>query len=215
MAELSTLRTTLRATLAATGHLPVAVLDSADDAVSVAGELVAGGLPLIEITLRTPASLDAIRAVAAAVPGICLGAGTVLTAEQVDTAVAAGAAFIVSPGLSPAVLRRAEERGVPAVPGVSTASEVQRALELGHDLLKFFPAAAAGGPMLLKAFAAPFPSAMFIPTGGITPDTAADYLDLPNVTAVGGSWFVDRRAVSEGRVDGVTTAVREALRRHS
>jgi 2-dehydro-3-deoxyphosphogluconate aldolase/(4S)-4-hydroxy-2-oxoglutarate aldolase len=203
--------TTLWNILETTRTLPVVVLEDATSAVPVAEALIEGGLPLIEITLRTPTALEAIRSVAAEVPQICVGAGTVLDASQVDDAVDAGASFIVSPGLSESVVSRASERNIPVIPGVSTASDIQRALELGFTRMKFFPANVAGGPPAVKAFASPFGEAVFIPTGGISQSTAADYLTLPNVLAVGGSWVVNPESVRRHEFGRITEAARTAV----
>lgn len=194
-----------------TRTLPVVVLDDAAAAVPVAEALVAGGVPIIEVTLRTPVAMEAIRAISEAVPDIHLGAGTVLTTDQVDAAVDAGATFLVSPGLSAEVLARAAERGVVAIPGVATASEIQQALSLGHTRMKFFPAATSGGAAAVKAFASPFQAATFVPTGGITAETAASYLELSNVLAVGGSWIVDRGAVAAGEFHRIEAAAVAAV----
>lgn len=181
----------LREALTAAAILPVLVIDDAAIAHSLAEILRDGGFPLVEITLRTPAALDSIRAMAE-VEGVLVGAGTVTTPGQVNAAVVAGAGFIVSPGLSPAVISRARELDTPAVPGVVTPTEIMTAVDLGVDLLKFFPAEASGGIRALAALGAPFPQVRFIPTGGITTETAGAYLALPNVAAVGGSWIATR-----------------------
>ncbi|MEU6084998.1 bifunctional 4-hydroxy-2-oxoglutarate aldolase/2-dehydro-3-deoxy-phosphogluconate aldolase [Streptomyces sp. NPDC047108] len=170
--------------------VPVVVLDDAADAVPLARALVAGGLPAIEVTLRTPAAPAAIRAVADAVPDAVVGAGTVLSPEDVTTAASAGARFLVSPGWTERLLDAARASGLPFLPGVSTASEVVALLERGVSEMKFFPAEAAGGTAYLTSLASPLPRARFCPTGGIGPDTAAAYLALPNVGCVGGSWMV-------------------------
>ncbi|MGW7002505.1 bifunctional 4-hydroxy-2-oxoglutarate aldolase/2-dehydro-3-deoxy-phosphogluconate aldolase [Streptomyces sp. NPDC054933] len=170
--------------------IPVVVLEDADDAVPLARALVAGGLPAIEITLRTPAALGAIRKIAAEVPEATVGAGTVLTPQQVSAAVAAGARFLVSPGWTDLLLAAMRESGVPCLPGVSTTSEVVALLERGVTEMKFFPAEAAGGAAYLKSLAAPFPGARFCPTGGIDAERAPRYLALPNVGCVGGTWMI-------------------------
>ncbi|SFY50131.1 bifunctional 4-hydroxy-2-oxoglutarate aldolase/2-dehydro-3-deoxy-phosphogluconate aldolase [Streptomyces sp. F-1] len=177
--------------------VPVVVLPDASVAVPLARALVAGGLPAIEVTLRTPAALDAIRAIADEVPRAVVGAGTVITPEQVDACVAAGARFLVSPGWTQALLDAMRGSGVPFLPGVSTASEVVALLERGVRDMKFFPARAAGGPEYLRSLAGPLPQARFCPTGGIGPATAPEYLALPNVGCVGGSWMVPADAVAE------------------
>ncbi|MGZ0234451.1 bifunctional 4-hydroxy-2-oxoglutarate aldolase/2-dehydro-3-deoxy-phosphogluconate aldolase [Streptomyces sp. CPS1] len=177
--------------------VPVVVLPDASVAVPLARALVAGGLPAIEVTLRTPGALDAIRAIADEVPQAVVGAGTVITAEQVDACVAAGARFLVSPGWTPSLLDAMRASGVPFLPGVSTASEVVALLERGVGDMKFFPARAAGGTEYLRSLAGPLPQARFCPTGGIGPATAPEYLALPNVGCVGGSWMVPADAVAE------------------
>lgn len=169
--------------------VPVVVLDDASDAADVAKALLAGGITCAEITLRTPAAVDAIAA-AAKVPGFIVGAGTVLTAEQVDQCVEAGAQFIVSPGIDDEVIARAAERAVTAIPGVATGTEVQRAVKFGLSRLKLFPAGPMGGPDILSAFAGPFPNVSFLPSGGIGAGNAGTYLAAPNVFAISGSWMV-------------------------
>ncbi|WP_432026592.1 bifunctional 4-hydroxy-2-oxoglutarate aldolase/2-dehydro-3-deoxy-phosphogluconate aldolase [Streptomyces sp. 1222.5] len=176
--------------------VPVVVLSDPADAVPLARALVAGGLPAIEVTLRTPAAREAIRAVAAEVPDAVVGAGTVITPEQVDACVAAGARFLVSPGWTEALLAAMRGSGVPFLPGVSTTSEVVALLERGVREMKFFPAQAAGGTAYLKSLAGPLPQARFCPTGGIGAATAPEYLALPNVGCVGGSWMVPADAVA-------------------
>ncbi|MFE0412947.1 bifunctional 4-hydroxy-2-oxoglutarate aldolase/2-dehydro-3-deoxy-phosphogluconate aldolase [Streptomyces tendae] len=190
--------------------VPVVVVDDLADAVPLARALVAGGLPAIEVTLRTPVALDAIRAVAAEVPGAVVGAGTVVTAAQVREVVAAGARFLVSPGWTDALLEAMRASGVPFLPGVSTTSEVVALLERGVREMKFFPAEAAGGTAYLKALAAPLPQARFCPTGGITPASAPEYLALPNVGCVGGSWMLPKDAVADGDWGRVEALAREA-----
>jgi 2-dehydro-3-deoxyphosphogluconate aldolase/(4S)-4-hydroxy-2-oxoglutarate aldolase len=169
--------------------IPVLVLDGTLDAAALAETLVAAGLPVIEVTLRTPAALPAISAMAA-VPGAIVGAGTVLDAPQLGKAVDAGAKFIVSPGLTKSLAAAAREAAVPYLPGVATASDILRGLELGLDRFKFFPAEAAGGRAALVALSVPFARARFCPTGGIRLDAVADWLKLPSVLCVGGSWLL-------------------------
>ncbi|MER7193621.1 bifunctional 4-hydroxy-2-oxoglutarate aldolase/2-dehydro-3-deoxy-phosphogluconate aldolase [Streptomyces flaveolus] len=176
--------------------VPVVVVDDLSDAVPLARALVAGGLPAIEVTLRTPVAVDAIRAIAEEVPGAVVGAGTVITPEQVGEVVAAGARFLVSPGWTDTLLEAMRGSGVPFLPGVSTTSEVVALLERGVREMKFFPAEAAGGTAYLKALAAPLPQARFCPTGGIGPASAPEYLALPNVGCVGGSWMLPKDAVA-------------------
>ncbi|MGW5426164.1 bifunctional 4-hydroxy-2-oxoglutarate aldolase/2-dehydro-3-deoxy-phosphogluconate aldolase [Streptomyces sp. NPDC004059] len=178
--------------------VPVVVVSDAADAVPLARALVAGGLPAIEVTLRTPGALDAIRAIAGEVPEAVVGAGTVLTPEQVGVCVAAGARFLVSPGWTDKLLEAMRGSGVPFLPGVSTTSEVVALLERGVREMKFFPAQAAGGTAYLRSLAGPLPQARFCPTGGIGPQTAPEYLSLPNVGCVGGSWMVPADAVAAG-----------------
>ncbi|GHF71388.1 bifunctional 4-hydroxy-2-oxoglutarate aldolase/2-dehydro-3-deoxy-phosphogluconate aldolase [Streptomyces griseosporeus] len=190
--------------------LPVVVVDDAADAVPLARALVAGGLPAIEVTLRTPAALESIRAIAGAVPDAVVGAGTVLTPGQVAESVAAGARFLVSPGWTDVLLEAMRGAGVPFLPGVSTATEVVALLERGVREMKFFPAQAAGGTAYLRSLAGPLPQARFCPTGGIGPDTAPDYLALPNVGCVGGSWMLPADAVAARDWGRVERLAREA-----
>ncbi|MDI9834467.1 MULTISPECIES: bifunctional 4-hydroxy-2-oxoglutarate aldolase/2-dehydro-3-deoxy-phosphogluconate aldolase [unclassified Streptomyces] len=190
--------------------VPVVVVDDPSDAVPLARALVAGGLRAIEVTLRTPAALDAIRAVADAVPDAVVGAGTVLTPGQVTRSVEAGARFLVSPGWTDALLDAMRASGVPYLPGVSTASEVVALLERGVRELKFFPAEAAGGTAYLRSLYGPLPQVRFCPTGGIGPGSAPDYLALPNVACVGGSWMLPADAVAARDWGRVETLAREA-----
>lgn len=190
--------------------LPVVVVEDAADAVPLARALVAGGLPAIEVTLRTPAALDVIRAIAAEVPEAVVGAGTVITPAQVAQSVAAGARFLVSPGWTDVLLAAMRESGVPFLPGVSTVSEVVALLERGVREMKFFPARAAGGTAYLKSLAGPLPQARFCPTGGIGLADAPEYLALPNVGCVGGTWIVPADAVAAGDWGRVETLAREA-----
>ncbi|MFJ7954849.1 bifunctional 4-hydroxy-2-oxoglutarate aldolase/2-dehydro-3-deoxy-phosphogluconate aldolase [Streptomyces sp. NPDC096319] len=176
--------------------VPVVVIEDADDAVPLARALVAGGLPLIEVTLRTPAALDAVRAIAAEVPGAVVGAGTVVSAAGVADAVGAGARFLVSPGWTERLLGALRDSGVPFLPGVSTTSEVVALLEHGVEDMKFFPAEAAGGVPYLTSLAGPLPRARFCPTGGVSLASAPGYLALPNVGCVGGTWMVPPDALA-------------------
>ena len=191
----------------------VAVIDQADDAVPLAGALLAGGLNTIEVTFRTAAAAAAIARIRRELPAACVGAGTLLTAEQVKQAVDAGAQFGVSPGLSEAVSTAAHNLKLPLFPGVVTPSEIMRALELGWQTLKFFPAATFGGVNALKALAGPFghTGVKFIPTGGITAATLADYLALPSVAAVGGSWMAERQLVAAKQWDKITALTAAAM----
>ncbi|MFI7410038.1 bifunctional 4-hydroxy-2-oxoglutarate aldolase/2-dehydro-3-deoxy-phosphogluconate aldolase [Streptomyces sp. NPDC049627] len=190
--------------------VPVVVVDDPSDAVPLARALVAGGLPAIEVTLRTPAAPEAIRAIADAVPDAVVGAGTVITPEQVAEAASAGARFLVSPGWTDVLLDAMHGSGVPYLPGVSTTSEVVALLERGVREMKFFPAEAAGGTAYLKSLYGPLPQARFCPTGGIGPATAPAYLALPNVGCVGGSWMLPQDAVAARDWGRVEALAREA-----
>ena len=190
--------------------VPVVVVDDPADAVPVARALVAGGLPVIELTLRTPVALDAIRAIASEVPEILVGAGTIVTPGQAKDALDAGAQFLVSPGSTPSLLGAMADTGLPFLPGTATVSEVLAVLEAGYTELKFFPAEASGGAAFLKSVAAPVPAARFCPTGGITAATAPSYLALPNVGCVGGSWLTPADALASGDWGRVTELARAA-----
>ena len=186
--------------------IPVLVVDDAGHAVTIAAALVAGGLPVIEVTLRTPAALDAVRAMAA-VPGAIVGAGTVLNPAQLDQAQAAGARFIVSPGLTEPLARAAAAAAIPFLPGTSTAADIMRGLDLGLTRFKFFPAVAAGGLPALTALSAPLADARFCPTGGITLASAPDWLAHPAVLCVGGTWIVPKGTPDAAQI---TARAREA-----
>ncbi len=186
--------------------IPVLVVDDVRHAVPIAQALVAGGLPVLEVTLRTACAIDAIREMKQ-VPGAIVGAGTVLNAADLDKALAAGSEFIVSPGLTPALGKAAVKTGVPFLPGTANASDIMLGLDLGLTRFKFFPAAASGGIPALKAIAAPFGMARFCPTGGITQDNAADWLALDAVLCVGGSWLVGKGAPD---VDAIRAAAARA-----
>ncbi|WP_067903566.1 bifunctional 4-hydroxy-2-oxoglutarate aldolase/2-dehydro-3-deoxy-phosphogluconate aldolase [Nocardia vaccinii] len=195
--------------------VPVVVLDDPERAVPLARALLDGGVGIIEITLRTNAALPAIEAIAAEVPEMVVGAGTLVTPLQVEAAVAAGARFLVSPGTTPNLLDALADTGLPYLPGVATISEILTVLERGITEMKFFPAESSGGTTALRAFAGPLPQARFCPTGGITPATARDYLALPNVGCVGGSWLTPAAALAAADWPGIrdraaaTTARRE------
>lgn len=178
--------------------VPVVALDEERDAVLLSAALKSAGLPIAEITFRTTAAADAIAAIAAADPAFLVGAGTILTTAEVDRAAAAGARFIMTPGLNPKVVARALAAGIPIFPGVSTPSDVERAMELGVRTLKFFPAVQGGGTAYLKALHGPYPGVRFVPTGGITEANLAEFLALPNVLACGGSWMVERALIKAG-----------------
>jgi 2-dehydro-3-deoxyphosphogluconate aldolase / (4S)-4-hydroxy-2-oxoglutarate aldolase len=190
--------------------IPVVALEDAEDAVPLARALVAGGLPVIEVTLRTPAALAAIERIAAEVPDAVVGAGTVVLGDQIARTVRAGARFLVSPGSTPALLDAMETSGVPFLPGASTASEVLALTERGIAVAKLFPAEAVGGVATLKAFAGPFADMRFCPTGGIDREKAARYLALENVACVGGSWMVPAAAIRAGEWATIERLARDA-----
>ena len=192
--------------------IAVVTIDDPAHAAPLARALVAGGVPGVEITLRTPAALDAI-AEAAEVPGAIVGAGTVLSGEDLAASAERGAVFAVSPGLTPSLLQAASSAPVPLLPGVATASELMLGLEAGLRRFKFFPAEAAGGRAVLKGLAGPFPQARFCPTGGVSPENAQAYLDLPNVVCVGGSWLAPPQLMAAGDWTGIEALAREATRR--
>ena len=196
--------------LAVARIVPVIVLDDAADAGPLADALLAGGIDCAEITLRTPAGLAAVQALAHR-DDILVGAGTVLTAAQTDEAVAAGARFVVSPGLGLDVVSRAQQLGVAVLPGVATATELQTAAAAGLGSVKFFPAGALGGLGMLDALAGPFPGMRFMPSGGVTAENAADYLAHPSVFAVGGSWMVPRTLIGAGRFAEITALCRRTV----
>lgn len=190
--------------------VPVVIVDDVAHAVPMARALVAGGIRTIEVTLRTPAALEAIRAIAAEVPEAVVGVGTVLDAQQLEAARAAGARFAVSPGVSPRLLDAADAGALPLLPGVATVGEAMTLLERGYRHLKLFPAVPVGGVALLKAWASPLPQLRFCPTGGIKPDTAHDFLALPNVACVGGSWLTPKDKLKAGDWAGIERLAREA-----
>lgn len=193
------------------GLVPVVAIDRAEDASKLGQALLNGGLPCAEITFRTAAAQDAIRLIATECPEVLVGAGTVLSVEQAEQAVSAGAKFIVSPGFDPDVVDWCLANKVPVTPGVVTPTEVALALKKGINVLKFFPAEAAGGVKLLKAIAAPYGGVKFIPTGGISASNLADYLSLPMVHACGGSWMVKKQLIADGAFDTITKLAREAV----
>ena len=172
------------------GIVPVVKIDRAEDALPLAKALCAGGLPCAEVTFRTDAAAEAIRIMTENFPNMCVGAGTVLNAEQVDAAVAAGARFIVSPGLNPRTVRYCQEKGVPITPGTSSPSDIEQAIELGLEVVKFFPAEVFGGLAAVKALSAPFPEMRFVPTGGVTLRNLKEFLACDAVAAVGGSFMM-------------------------
>lgn len=192
--------------------IPVVVIHDLEAAVPMARALVAGGITAIEVTLRTPVALEAIRAIAAEVEGATVGVGTVLVALDLDAAHRAGARFAVSPGMSPHLLDAADDNPLPLLPGVATASEAMSLLERGYRHLKFFPAVPAGGHQLLGAWASPLPRIRFCPTGGINLTNAKDFLVLPNVLCVGGSWLTPADKLAAGDWPAIELLAREASR---
>lgn len=193
------------------GLIPVVSIDDVEKAVPLAKALIAGGLPAAEITFRTPAAEQAIRRIHEAFPGMLLGAGTILTTEQADRAIAAGASFLVAPGLNPKVVKHAQQKGVLMLPGCSTPSDMEAALELGLTAVKFFPAEAAGGLPMLKAMAAPYRQLSFMPTGGITPENLTKYLSFKRVLACGGSFMVKEELIAAGDFAAITALTRKAV----
>ena len=200
----------IRSILAASPVMPVIVLDELAQAVALARALVAGGIRVLEVTLRTAAALDCIRAIVTEVPDALVGAGTVLSPDDLTRAMAAGARFGVSPGASPALLLAARNAAIPFLPGVMTPSDVIQAMDAGFNTFKLFPAAQAGGIAMLKALAGPFPQATFCPTGGVDAANAPSFLALPNVACVGGSWICPSALVRAGDWQGITTLARAA-----
>ena len=202
-----------REILARAPVVPVLAIADAEQAVPLARALVAGGIPVLEVTLRTPAGLPSIRAIRDAVPDAIVGAGTVLNAADFDAAVDAGSRFVVTPGLTDPILDAGAASDVPLIPGIATVSELMTALDRGFDCLKFFPAGASGGAAALRAFAGPFPNVSFCPTGGVNLDNMADYLSLPSVITVGGSWLTPAALMANGDWAAIETLAREASTR--
>ncbi len=194
------------------GLIPVIKIEDANDAVPLAKALIDGGLPAAEITFRTKCAAEAIKNITEAYPEMLVGAGTVLTTEQVDAAIAAGSKFLVSPGLNPKVTAYCLSKGVPMLPGCSNPSDVEAALELGLSTVKFFPAEAAGGLKMLKAMAAPYGQLTFMPTGGISADNLLDYLKFNKIVACGGSFMVKDELVKEKKWDEITALTRNAVK---
>ncbi|MBR6322946.1 MAG: bifunctional 4-hydroxy-2-oxoglutarate aldolase/2-dehydro-3-deoxy-phosphogluconate aldolase [Lachnospiraceae bacterium] len=193
------------------GIVPVVVLDDAKDAVPLAQALMDGGLPCAEVTFRTAAAEESIRRISEAFPEMLVGAGTVLTTEQVDRAVAAGAKFIVSPGLNPVNVKYCLEKGIPVFPGVLTPSEIEQALSLGLKVVKFFPAEPSGGLKMIQAIAAAYVGLKFMPTGGINAKNVGDYLaDEKHILACGGSWMVKKDLIAAGEFDKIREMTKEA-----
>lgn len=191
--------------------IPVITVDDIKKAVPLARALVDGGLPVLEITLRTPLGLEAIRVLKAEVEGAVVGAGTVLNPRDLEGALAAGSEFIITPGLTPTLLRAGCECGVPFMPGIATVSEMMSCLDAGLKALKFFPAEASGGAAILKAFSGPFPNISFCPTGGIGPGNLASYLAVPTVRTVGGSWMTPAAMVANEDWHGIRTLAAETV----
>jgi len=196
--------------LKATRVVPVIVIKELGHAVPLAKALVEGGLDILEITLRTGAALEAIKAISAEVPGAIVGAGTVINRQQFETAAAAGARFVVSPGLTEEVVQASHNQRVPILPGVATASDIMRGLGLGLETFKFFPAETSGGAPAIKALGGPFPQVRFCPTGGISTKNLASYLSLPNVIAAGGSWMIPSDLNDADAFARAATLAREA-----
>ncbi len=192
------------------GIVPVVVIDDKKDAEPLAKALVDGGLPCAEVTFRTAAAEETIRIMSEKFPDMLVGAGTVLTTEQADRAAAAGAKFIVSPGLNPEVVRHCLKKGIPVIPGIQTPTEIETALSLGLKTVKFFPAEPAGGLKMIKAVAAPYVGLSFMPTGGISASNVRDYLAYDRIVACGGSWMVKKDLIAEGRFDEIRGMVAEA-----
>mgnify|MGYP002794532813 CR=1 FL=1 len=193
------------------GIVPVIALDDAKDAEPLAKALIEGGLPCAEVTFRTAAAEEAIKIMSSKYPELIVGAGTVLTPEQADRAMAAGSKFIVSPGLNPKVVKHCIEKGYPIVPGTSNPSDVEVAIELGLDVVKFFPAEASGGIKMIKSMAAPYTKMHFMPTGGINADNLKSYLDFDKIVCCGGSWMVKKDMVAAGDFEGIKKLTQTAV----
>ncbi|MGH8051053.1 MAG: bifunctional 4-hydroxy-2-oxoglutarate aldolase/2-dehydro-3-deoxy-phosphogluconate aldolase [Arenimonas sp.] len=189
--------------------IPVYTPGSVDEAVQVAKALERGGLSVIEVTLRTSMAMDALKAMIAASPKLLIGAGTVVTTRQMETVASMGAAFAVSPGATPSLISAAQHSNLPYLPGIASASELMQGMESGLDCFKFFPAAQAGGPAMLSALAGPFSDIRFCPTGGITLQTAPDYLALKNVLCVGGSWLTTTERLAKSDWQGIEDAAKD------
>lgn len=193
------------------GIVPVIKLEDAKAAIPLAKALCDGGLPCAEITFRTSAAEESIRLMRSAYPDMLIGAGTVLTTEQVELAIAAGATFIVSPGFNPKIVRYCVERNIPIIPGCTNPSDIEAAIELGLNVVKFFPAEASGGLAMIKAIAAPYGNIKFMPTGGISAKNLNSYLDFPRIIACGGSWMVSEELMKAGEFDKITVLTKEAI----
>ena len=193
------------------GILPVLKLDREEDAVPVGEALLRGGLACVEVTFRTDAARGAIEKLAKECPDMLVGAGTVLTTGQVDEAVAAGARFIVTPGLNPMIVRYCQAKDIPIIPGINNPTGIEQAMVMGLDVVKFFPAQQSGGIEMIKAMGAPYINIAFLPTGGISYDNMNDYLNNKKVVAVGGSWVVNEKMINAGDFDGIARVTREAV----
>ena len=193
------------------GIVPVVVLNDSKDAAPLAKALCDGGLPCAEVTFRTDSAEESIRIMTEKYPEMLIGAGTVLNTEQVDRAIRAGAKFIVSPGFNPTVVQYCLDKQIPITPGAVIASDIEKALALGLDVIKFFPAEAAGGLSMIKSLAAPYTTIKFMPTGGISPDNINDYLSFDRVIACGGSWMVNPSLIKAGNFDEITRLTKEAM----
>ncbi|GAA7311642.1 bifunctional 4-hydroxy-2-oxoglutarate aldolase/2-dehydro-3-deoxy-phosphogluconate aldolase [Helicobacter pylori] len=191
--------------------VPVVVIENIKDAVPLVQSLIEGGIPIIEVTLRSSCALEAIELIAKNVPKMCVGAGTILNLTQLEQAQNRGAEFLISPGLTIKLLEHAKKKDMPLIPGVSSSSEVMQALELGYSALKFFPAEYCGGVKLLNAFNGPFKGVKFCPTGGISADNMRSYLNLENVLCVGGSWLTPKNLIQNKEWDKITEICKRAL----
>ena len=193
------------------GIVPVIKIDKAEDAKPLAKALIDGGLPCAEVTFRTACAKEAIAIIAKEYPDMIVGAGTVLTKNQVDDAIEAGAKFIVSPGLNPDIVRYCQEKGCPVVPGINNPTGIEQALLLGLNTVKFFPAEQSGGLNMIKAMSAPYGAVKFMPTGGVSPQNVNDYLAFPMIFCCGGSWMVKPDMIAKGDFEGITKLVRQAV----
>ncbi|QSX09194.1 bifunctional 4-hydroxy-2-oxoglutarate aldolase/2-dehydro-3-deoxy-phosphogluconate aldolase [Alkalibacter rhizosphaerae] len=193
------------------GIVPVVKLDRVEDALPLAKALMEGGLPCAEVTFRTDAAKDSIKVMSDTYPEMLIGAGTVLTKQQVDDAVEAGATFIVSPGLNPEIVKYCVDKGILIVPGCSNPSDVEQAISFGLDVVKFFPAEASGGLAMIKAMAAPYVNMKFMPTGGVNEKNLKSYLDFPKIVACGGSWMVSADLINEGKFDEIKKITKKAV----
>ncbi|MCW8108648.1 bifunctional 4-hydroxy-2-oxoglutarate aldolase/2-dehydro-3-deoxy-phosphogluconate aldolase [Alteromonas ponticola] len=191
--------------------VPVLVIHDVDKAVPLANALMAGGIKVLEVTLRTPVALDVIRAIAEQVPEALIGAGTVTNAQQLKEVTQAGAKFAISPGMTAELLKAGQEGEIPLIPGISSTSDLMKGKDAGYTHLKFFPAEASGGVKAIKSISGPFPDVVFCPTGGIGPDNFKDYLALKNVKCVGGSWVAPDDAIINGDWDRITQLAKEAV----